>query len=40
MKRILITGGSGHLGQKLIECLSNDHHVCSPSKHECNILKC
>jgi len=36
--KIFVTGGSGHLGQKLIECLSNDHHVYSPSKHECNIL--
>jgi dTDP-4-dehydrorhamnose reductase len=36
--KIFVTGGSGYLGQKLIECLSNDHQVYSPSKHECNIL--
>jgi dTDP-4-dehydrorhamnose reductase len=38
MKRILITGGSGHLGQKLIEYLSTNNKVYAPSKEECDIL--
>jgi dTDP-4-dehydrorhamnose reductase len=36
--KIFITGGTGHLGQKLIEYLSNDHDVYSPDKNDCNIL--
>jgi len=38
MKRIFITGGSGHLGQKLIEYLSTNNEVYAPSKEECDIL--
>lgn len=38
MKRIFITGGSGHLGQKLVEYLSTNNEVYAPSKEECDIL--
>jgi dTDP-4-dehydrorhamnose reductase len=38
MKRIFITGGSGHLGQKLVEYLSINNEVYAPSKEECDIL--
>lgn len=36
--KIFITGGSGHLGQKLVEYLSREHDVYAPDKNECNIL--
>lgn len=36
--KIFVTGGTGHLGQKLVEYLSVNHNVYSPTKEECNIL--
>lgn len=36
--KIFITGGTGHLGQKLVEYLSTEHTVCAPDRNECNIL--
>jgi dTDP-4-dehydrorhamnose reductase len=36
--KIFITGGSGHLGQKLIKSLSNNHIVCAPNKEECDVV--
>lgn len=36
--KIFITGGTGHLGQKLVEYLSNKHDVYSPNREECDIL--
>lgn len=36
--KIFITGGSGHLGQKLVEYLSNEHNVYAPDRNECDIL--
>lgn len=36
--RIFITGGSGHLGQELIRCLSKEHNVYAPLKEKCDIL--
>jgi dTDP-4-dehydrorhamnose reductase len=36
--KIFITGGSGHLGQKLIEYLSINNEILSPSKEECDVL--
>ncbi len=36
--KIFITGGSGHLGQKLVEHLSETHEVYAPNKNKCNIL--
>ena len=38
MKKIFITGGSGNLGQKLVEYLSIDNEVYAPNKDECDIL--
>ena len=38
MKKIFITGGSGHLGQKLVEYLSTNNEVYAPNKEECDIL--
>ena len=38
MKKIFITGGSGNLGQKLVEYLSIDNEVYAPNRDECDIL--
>jgi len=36
--KIFITGGTGHLGQKLIEYLSNKYEVYAPDRNQCDIL--
>jgi len=36
--KIFVTGGTGHLGQKLVEYLSNDYNVYAPDKNKCDIL--
>jgi UDP-glucose 4-epimerase len=38
MKKIFITGGSGHLGQKLVNHILPYYEVLSPTSEECNIL--
>jgi dTDP-4-dehydrorhamnose reductase len=38
MKKIFITGGNGVLGKKLVNYLSPNYKVLSPSSKDCNIL--
>jgi len=38
MAKIFVTGGSGHLGVKLVEYLSVNHDIFAPSSEECNLL--
>ena len=36
--KIFVTGGSGHLGVKLVEYLSTHHEVYAPTSDECDVL--
>ena len=36
--KVLVTGGSGHLGKVLVDYLKNNHDVFAPNSKDCNIL--